>query len=101
MSRQNPQAKPIDFGPVVTSGACRLTVKDNVLSLTLLPGKPNMKFNVRLRWADLPWKLPTPAAVEAVAEDGHVLDRQPVHTDGDTIVLNCESKVFGYRFVNP
>jgi hypothetical protein len=99
LARQNPQAKPIDFGPITTSGACRLTAKDNALVLTPLPNNGKTKFDVRLRWELLPWTLAKPVAVEAVAEDGSVLGRQAVRSENGVITLTCEPKAFCYRFV--
>lgn len=98
LARQNPKDVPIDFGPIVTHGACRLTVEEKALVLTPLPNGKK-KFEARLRWASLPWPLPTPASVEAVAEDGRVLGRQPVRVVDGLIVVECAPEVFCYRFV--
>ncbi len=99
MARLNPDGKPIDFGPVVTVGACRLTRDEDVLVVTPLPLDRGPGFTVQLRWDELPWKLPQPAHVEQLAEDGSVADRQPVRRDGDAVVIECEPGVFAYRLV--
>lgn len=110
--RQNPAGKPIDFGPIVTSGACRLTRQGDAVTLTPLPWpekddrpavseRASAGFDVRLRWAALGWSLPEPAFVEALAEDGRVLGREPVRREGDAIVLVCQPGVFCSRFVKP
>ena len=67
--------------------------------LAPLPGNEKSKFAVRLRWPALPWQLPEPTHVEAVAEDAQVLSREPVCREGDAILLVCEPKAFCYRFV--
>ena len=97
-ARQNPKNVPIDFGPIVTYGGCRLTAENNALVLTPLPSN-KARFEARLRWSALPWPLPKPVSVEAVAEDGHLIDRQPARVENDFIVLDCDPAVFCYRLI--
>lgn len=97
LSRQNPESKPIDFGPVVTAGGCRVTRDGSALLVTPLPDEKVPAFTVRLRWTALPWQLPEPTQVEAVAEDSSVLSRQPVRREGDVVALDCRPGVFCYR----
>lgn len=99
LQRQNPKNVPIDFGPIVTNGGCRLTAQDNALVLTPLPGNAKARFEARLRWEALPWQLAKPTTVESVAEDGSVLERQPVRIEDELIVVDCDPKVFCYRLV--
>lgn len=101
LARQNPDARPIDFGPIVTAGACRLTVEDNQLLVTPLPNPGKAKVTARIRWAQLPWKLPEPTHVEAIGDDGRVLRREPVRREEDGMALTFELGAFGYRFVGP
>ena len=96
-ARQNPQAKPVDFGVLTTAGGCRLTRDGLALLVTPLPSTGGRKFTVRLRPAALPWKLPEPTHVEAVAEDGSVSGRRSVGRQQDAVVLECEPGVFAYR----
>jgi hypothetical protein len=97
VDRDLPIRQPIDFGPIVTAGACRLTRDGGALFVTPLPGERAPKFDVRLRWGELPWKLPAPTHVEQVAEDGHASERQAVRREGDAVVIQCEPGVFPYR----
>jgi len=99
LERQNPEGKPIDFGPLVTAGGCRLTRRQNTLVITPLPGEDKPEFTVRLRWAALPWRLPEPTGVEAVAEDGSLLSRRPLRREGDAVIVDCGPGVFCYRLV--
>jgi len=101
LARQNPQNKPIDFGPVTTVGACRLTCGDDALVVTPLPGRGVGKFTVRLAWEQLPWKLPEPTHVERLAEDGRTVSRDPVRPDDRAILIECEPGVFAYRLEFP
>jgi len=97
LARQNSEAKPIDFGPVITAGACRLTRENNALRVTPLPSAGAPNYVVRVRWPTLGWKLPEPRHVEAIDEDGKVLGRRPVKREGDAVVVECEPGVFAYR----
>jgi hypothetical protein len=101
LARQNPGSKPIDFGPIVTCGGCRLTKDGESLVLTPLPGTKRSKFEVRLRWSALPWPMPEPAQVAAIAEDGRVLRSEAVRSEGGLIELVCDPTVFCYRFAKP
>jgi len=97
LARQNPAGQPIDFGPVTTAGGCRLTREGDSLLVTPLPSRPGAQLTVRLHLAKLPWELPQPTHVEAVAEDGQISNRQALRHDGDTLVIECEPGVFAYR----
>ena len=99
LARHNPEQKPIDFGAIVTVGACRLTRDGDALVLTPLPGDRVPKFKVQLRWPALPWQVPEPTQVEHLAEDGSVLRRDPVRREGGAVVIECEPGVFAYRLV--
>jgi hypothetical protein len=95
--RQNPEAKPIDFGGVTTAGGCRLAVDGGALVVTPLPAALGPKCGVRIEPARLPWRLPRLAHVEAIGEDGRSAGRRPAVRDGDAIVVTCEPGVFAYR----
>jgi len=99
LARQNPEGKPVDFGPVVTAGACRLTPEGKALQVTPLPGNEGSGPVVRIHWSKLPWPLPEPAHVESLDETGNVTSRQPVRREGEAIVLKCKPGVFAYRVV--
>ena len=100
LARQNPKGKPIDFGPLVTAGGCRLAREGDALVLTPLPGDGGPEFAVRLRWAALPWQLPEPSHLEVVGEDSGVLSRRPVRREGEAFVVDCSPGVFCYRLVH-
>ena len=99
LARQNVQGKPIDFGPVTTVGACRLTRQKDALVVTPLPGEREPAFTVQLAWEQLPWELPKPTHVERLAEDGRVLSRGAVRWDDDTLTIECEPGVFAYHLL--
>lgn len=95
LQRLNPDAKIIAFGPVRTNGACRLRPEEGGLGVVPLPDGPG--FTVFLRWRELPWDLPQPRQVEALDEEGKVLQRLPLEREGEEVVLRCEPGVFAYR----
>jgi hypothetical protein len=97
VARQNPEGKPIDFGPVVTAAGCRLTAESTALMVTPLPSEHGPEFSVRIRWAALGWKLAPPAVVEALDEDGNVLRRDPVRREAGDVVVDCAPGTFSYR----
>ncbi len=93
LDRNNLDAKPIDFGWIVTAGGCRLTRRDGDLLLTPLPEEfADIQWDVR--WDRLPWNLPRPTRVEALSESGDVLWEQPL---GESLVIKHDPEVFTYR----
>ena len=99
LARMNPEAKPIDFGPVVTAGGVRLHPEDQALLITPLPDA-DRPFDVVVRWSKLPWKLPRPEILEHLDMDGRVLTKrrlQPAETQ-EEILLHCSPGIFAYRF---
>lgn len=96
LARQNPDGKPVDFGPVVTCAGVRLVPERNRLLLIPLPQTP-AGTEIVLRWDRLPWSLPQPAEVESLAPDGQVQSRRAVHRDGQQIRLVTQPGGFAYR----
>ncbi len=96
LARQNPKAKPVDFGPVVTCGAVRITRDGNAVLVTPLP-EGDKPCRVVIRWDKLRWKAPLPAEVEVLDEQGKVTARQPVRLDNEQVQLDCDPGVFSYR----
>ncbi|MCR4412386.1 MAG: hypothetical protein NUV77_08180, partial [Thermoguttaceae bacterium] len=96
LARQNPEGKPIDFGATVAAGGFRLTVEGQRLVVTPLPeaSKPS---EIRIRQAQLPWRLPELAQVETLAEDGRVLGRQALRRDRDVVIVTASPEAFAYR----
>lgn len=94
-ARQNPEGKPVDFGPVRTAGGGRLVRQDKSLLLIPLPDSGSVRTRFEIRWERLPWQLPQPNLIEAQAEDGRILSRVPV--GGGECVIECEPNVFAYR----
>jgi hypothetical protein len=95
--RENPEKKPVDFGPLATGGGCRLTRDGDRLVVTPLPSRVSLETLVR--WSSLPWQLPQPAQWELLAEDGQVLSREPVRREGDFLLIVCPPKAFCCRSV--
>jgi hypothetical protein len=96
LARQNADARPVEFGPVTTAGGCRLTVDGKALVVTPLPSEKSPEFTVAIRWTALPWSLPEPRSVNAVAEDGSLLGREPLRRDGESVLVDCQPGVFCY-----
>ena len=96
LPRMNPEGRVVSFGAVSTNGGLRLALAGEVLEVTPLPA--GLSFTARIRWSDLPWKLREPKEVEAVDQDGRVVQRQPVSLSGGEVQLTCEPAIFAYRF---
>ncbi len=96
LARQNPQGKPVDFGPVVTCAGVRLSPENKHLVVTPLPQTP-AGTEIVLRWDRLCWPLPQPAAVEVLDLDGQVRSRKPLDATGPRIVLVTQPDAFAYR----
>ncbi|NUQ60994.1 MAG: hypothetical protein HUU20_00790 [Pirellulales bacterium] len=97
LARMNPEGRPIAFGPVTTPGACRLTRDGDCLVVTGLPQTGGGKFPVAIHWSDLPWGLPVPTQVKAVAADGSLSAAEPVRREGGVVRLTYEPSMFQYR----
>ncbi|HPP51567.1 MAG TPA: DUF5696 domain-containing protein [Thermoguttaceae bacterium] len=98
LARQNPEAKPIDFGPLVTAGGLRLHPEGQALLLTPLPDA-DRPFDLRIRWERLPWKLPRPEILEHLDIEGRVVARRRLEPDEakEEIRLRCSPGIFAYR----
>ena len=96
--RQNPEAKPVDFGHVTTCGGVRMRRQGDALVITPLP-EGDKPFTVAVRWSALPWKLPMPDTLETLDAGGGVTARRPLDGEGDRYPIVCEPGVFGYRMV--
>jgi hypothetical protein len=95
LARQNAGARPVDFGPVITAGGCRLSRQGDVLQVTPLPESGSAGTAIEIRWDELPWELPEPTHVEAIAEDGRTLARRPLDAK---LRIQCTPEAFAYRF---
>lgn len=93
--RMNARGMFVSHGALTTNGGARLTREESGLLVTPLPASP--AFEVRLRWNELPWRLPAPAAAEALDEDGRAVRRLSVKLERGELVLHCEPGVFAYR----
>ena len=97
LARCNPDGRPVDFGLATTEAGCRFTRNGDSLVVTPLPGDRAEEFTVRLRWSDLPWQLPQPTHVEAIADNGNLQDTLPIVRDGQLTLLQCQAGTFAYR----
>jgi len=95
----NGRQAEVDFGPVTTKGGIRLTREGKTLLVTPLPVPNEPSTVVQLRPALLNWQLPEFTVVEALAEDGTILNREPVHRESNQIVLECNAGAFAYRLL--
>jgi hypothetical protein len=82
LARNNPQSVPVDFGPIVTAGGCRLVRDGNTLLLIPLPDSGSAGTEFTVRWDRLPGKLPRPTRIETLSEDDRILHTAPA---GDTL----------------
>ena len=98
LARMNSDGLPIAFGPVTTNGACRIRPDGSALAVTPLPDGP--PFTVRIRWDDLPWRIPKPTRITAVYESGEIIDSAQVAWDNDELVLTCKPDVFEYKLLS-
>jgi hypothetical protein len=94
-ARMNPSNQLIYFGAVTTNGAFRFTQDGKGTLLTPLP--LSQRFQVRLRWNDLPWRVPQPHTVEAVDENGTILRQIVFKKSESELRFDCEAGVFAYR----
>jgi hypothetical protein len=95
LARQNMDRKAIDFGFVKTTGGCRLIREENSLLLIPLPGSSTLRSRFELNWDQLPWKLPVPAEVTAIHDDGRTSRPVPARLP---LSVTSEPGVFAYRF---
>jgi hypothetical protein len=91
----NGRGETTDFGAVETDGACRLSRDTEGLRITAAPDSP--AFRVRLRWNQLPWRLPAPRQAEALDETGVMRESAPLAREGEDFVLQYAAGVFAYR----
>ena len=94
-ARMNPENKLVSFGAVTTNGSFRLAPEGGAIQLTPLPSSP--RFQARIRWSELPWKLAEPKQAEALGENGEVIRSAALRQENGEIVLDCEPGVFAYR----
>jgi len=97
LARQNPDATPVDFGPVITAGSCRLSPQGNRLLVTPLPAEKGPAPRLTIHWEKLPWKLPQPTQVEMLDETKVAISREAVRREGEQVILQCQPGVFAYR----
>ncbi|MCS7304641.1 MAG: hypothetical protein NZ602_05970 [Thermoguttaceae bacterium] len=98
LARQNPEAKPIDFGALVTAGGVRLHPEGQALVVTPLPDA-DRPFDLLIRWPKLPWKLPLPQVLEHLDIEGRVRTSRRLEPaePKDEIRLHCSPGIFAYR----
>jgi hypothetical protein len=86
---------PVSIGPLTAAAAVRLAWDGKNVSLTPLP--ESAAFDVRLRWALLPWRAAPPAQAEAIDESGNVLETSRLAAEGADVTLSLNRGVFAYR----
>jgi hypothetical protein len=91
----NPDGKQVNFGAVTSNGGFRLAREGNTITLTPLPA--SLRFEARLRWNELPWKLAEPGQVEALDENGTIIGKAKFEKNAGELVLTIEPEVFAYR----
>lgn len=97
LKRLNTEGKALTFadGAITSDGACRFSREGDRLLITPLPD--SLAFTVRVRWDRLPWRLPTPKQVEALDEDGKVLETVALEEEDSRVLLYCQPGTFAYK----
>ncbi len=95
-ARVNPNGEAVDFGGVITAGACLIRPEGD--SLVVMPLPDSKTFTVRLDWEKLPWNLQKPAMVELWDEGGMLKETRTVGGEGGPITLTVEPGGFSYYF---
>ena len=92
-TRVNSNAKPIDFGWVVTAGSLKAERQPQAVLLTPLPNeKAGMRYQIR---SDrFPWPIPKPKRIVAIRESREVLWDRPLTDDG---AFQHDEQAFAYR----
>ena len=107
LGRSNVLARPVDFGPVVTAGGCRIEVEKkrgrpggaitNALVITPLPAEKGPDAVARIRPEAFGGDLAPLKTVTTIDLNGEVIQRRPVVLDNGEIVLTIKPGVFQYR----
>ncbi|MFA7691409.1 MAG: hypothetical protein WCX86_00770 [Candidatus Hydrogenedentales bacterium] len=93
MARMNPLRIPVDFGGVITNGACRIAPHQDSLVVTLLPEEPDFELILDLK--QLPFAPAAPSVVHAEMIDGSIKEEHFKQED-EQLILQCSSDVFAY-----
>ncbi len=95
-ARMNPTGKALDFGGIITDGACRLYTEDGTLCVMALP-EQQAPFVLKVRPAALPWKTAPATEATAYGEAGESLGEAPLRAEGDWLVLECRPGIYRWR----
>ena len=88
----------LDFGPVVTDGAFRLT-HDDRKAWQVVPLPASRPFHAEIRLDALDKSISKVASVERV-DPRHACAKEPEwRQEGDTLYFSCDALSFGYRIV--
>ena len=96
--RFNPEGKVIDFGPVRTNGAVRLTWDDRQLTLTPLPGEGVFGIEVDIREV-VGREVGAVKRVVVVGEDGESGGEVKFSYTGGKLSFQAEGAAFAYRVI--
>lgn len=97
LTRMNPESKLVEFPfGVITNAGLRLSPAGDSLWLTMLPN--SRAAEIRLRWEQLPWRLPRPGQWVARTESGAVAGNGTFARQGPgEIVLPLAPRVYAYE----
>ncbi len=98
-ARYNPNRRSVPFGPITTSGGCRMTVVNNRLELTPLPETVPGQTSFDLNWSELPWDLPRPQHVVLIDDQGAEVDRYDLAPGEDKVHIVVRDNIFAYRLL--
>ena len=96
LARMNPNAVPIDFGGVITTGGCRILYKENSVEVLPLPDSP--EFEVRIDLSQLPFEVTEHIHLQCESKDGKQLEL-PVCVEKEQVVIQCTTDAFAYRLM--
>lgn len=97
-ARMNPAGKALDFGGIITDGACRLYTEDGALCVMALPDQ-RAPFMLKVRPASLPWKTAPATKAMGYNEAGGALGEAPLRIEGGWLVLECRPGVHRWRLI--
>jgi hypothetical protein len=94
--RWNEKKVPIDFGPVVTEGAFRCRLKDNLICITPLPDVDPFTIEMRIDKLTATGGLRV-KSISAVDENGEKIRNVEFNGTADRVKFETQSKEFAYH----
>lgn len=93
--RVNTARHPVDFGWITTDGGCRASRSGKGILIVPLPQRAGQKFEAKVRWERLPWKLAEPAKIAWLDFNKKAIKTEPLRRQDERIVIECPADAFG------